>query len=96
MRAGCEVAVSPVLIHFKLLYWTDALMYPWIENTQDGLVRQIHVRDSVTNVRWVAWKLFVSGAGLFRYFRPTEEQSSRFDRCRFRFVEKAIVEYMQW
>jgi hypothetical protein len=39
MHARCEVAVSPILIHFKLLYWTDALMYPWIENSQDGLVR---------------------------------------------------------
>lgn len=55
MRARCEVAVSPVLIHFKLLYWTYALTYPRIENSQDGLVREIHVRDSVTNVRWVAW-----------------------------------------
>jgi hypothetical protein len=35
------------------------------------------------------------GAVLLRYFRPTEEQSSCFGRCRFRFVEEAIVEYME-
>jgi hypothetical protein len=60
------------------------------------LVRQIHVRDSVTDVRRIAWELLVIRAVLLRYFRPTEEQSSCFGRCRYRFVEKAMVEYMEW
>ena len=95
MRSRCEVAVPPILIHLKL-HWSDVLMYPRIGNTQDGLVRQIHVRDPVTNVRWIAWELLMFGVVLLRYFRPAEEQSSCWGRCSFRLVEKVMVKYMEW
>jgi hypothetical protein len=42
-------------------------------------------------VRGVAWEVEIRVV-LLRYFGSAKEQSARLGRCRFRFVEKAIVE----
>jgi hypothetical protein len=90
----CEVALSPVLVHLEL-HRSDALVYPGVGHAQDGIVWEIHVRDSVTDVRWVAWELLVLGAVSLWYFGPAEKQSSCLGRCGFCLVEKSIVKYMK-
>ena len=66
-----EVAVSPpVLVHLELLHRSDALVDPWVGHTQDGLVWEIHVCNSVADVRWVAWELLADAA-------TVEHQTSR-------------------
>lgn len=92
-----EVAVSPpVLVHLELLHRSDALVDPWVGHAQDGLVWEIHVCNSVADVRWVAWELLVLGAVPLWYFGPTEEQSSCLGRCGFCVVEESVVKYMEW